>query len=83
MNYLILYDDDCYTEIDAENLEDCIVQFADYTGVVTDLFLKALQGCQSSNDYVEMYEHFSENNINSVLLIGQTIYERGVDNEWE
>lgn len=81
MNYLILYEDDCYTEIDAENLEDCIIQFADYTGDNTDLFLKALQGCHLPKDYIDMYEHFSQNRIDSVLLISQTIYERGVINE--
>ena len=81
MSYLILYNDDCYTYIDAENLEDCIIQFADYTGDNTDLFLKALQGCHSPKDYADMYEQFSQNRIDSILLIEKAIYERGVTNE--
>ena len=80
MSYLILYEDDCYTEIDAENMEDCIIQFADYTGDDTDLFRKALQGCHSPKDYVDMYEQFSQNRIDSILLVSQTLYERGVEN---
>lgn len=81
MNYLILYEDDYYTEIDAENFEDCIIQFANYTGDNTDLFRKALQGCYLPEDYIDMYEQFSGNRIDSVLLISQTIYERGVTSE--
>lgn len=32
MNYLILYDDESYTYIDAENIEDCIIQFEEADG---------------------------------------------------
>ena len=78
MNYLVLYDE-YYAHIDAENLEDCIIQFADYTGCNTDLFLKALKGCQSPKDYVRMYEHFSNCSIDSILLIQQAIYDEEVD----
>ena len=79
MDYLVLYDDENYTYIDAENLEDCIVQFADYTGCNTELFLKALKGCHTPKDYVEMYEHFSDSNINSILMIQQALYDAEVD----
>lgn len=81
MNYLIFYEDNSYTEFNAENLEDCIIQLADYTGDYTDLFRKALQGCRSPKDYIDMYEQFNQNRIDSVLLIAQTVYERGVDDE--
>lgn len=79
MNYLVLYDNENYAYIDAENVEDCIIQFADYTGCNTELFLKALKGCNSPKDYVRMYEHFSDCNINSILVIQQAIYDEGVD----
>lgn len=83
MNYLVLYNnEENHTYIDAENLEDCIIQFADYTGCNTDLFLKALKGCQSPKDYVCMYEHFSDYNINSILLIQQAIYDEEADGKY-
>ena len=76
MNYLVLYNNENYAYIDAENLEDCIIQFADYMGDNTDLFLKALKGCHTPTDYIEMYEHFSNYNISSILLIQQVIYDK-------
>lgn len=79
MNYLVLYDDEGYVRIDAENLRDCIIKFADYVGVTTDLFLKALKGCNAPTDYVKMYEHFSSYNINAILLIQHVIYDAEVD----
>ena len=79
MNYLVLYDDEGYARIDAENLGDCIIKFADYVGDTTDLFLKALKGCHAPEDYVKMYEHFSSYNINAILLIQQVIYDAEVD----
>lgn len=81
MNYLVLYDDEDYARIDAENLGDCIIKFADYVGDTTDLFLKALKGCHAPADYVKMYEHFSSHNINinAILLIQQVIYDSEVD----
>lgn len=57
MNYLVLYDDENYTFIDAENVEDCIIQFAE-------------------KDYVDMYNHFSCCNIDSILIIQQILYDK-------
>lgn len=79
MNYIVLYDYESYAYIDAENLEDCIIKFADYVGDNTDLFLKALRGCNAPTDYVKMYEHFSSYNINAILLIQHVIYDAEVD----
>lgn len=81
MNYLILYNDECYTFIDAENIEDCIIQFGDYTACNSDLFLKALKGCQSPKDYVDMYNQFSCYNIESILVIQQTLYDKEKEND--
>lgn len=79
MQYLIIYEDENFTFADAENVEDCIIQFADYTGANSDLFLKALKGCHTPKDYVDMYNHFGEYTINSILLIQQTIYDCEVE----
>ena len=79
MNYLVLYNDEGYARLDAENLRDCIIKFADYVGDTTDLFLKALKGCHAPTDYVRMYERFSSYNINAILLIQQVIYDAEVE----
>lgn len=75
MNYMIVYDIDNYTIIDAENIEDCIIQFADYKGDCSELFLKALCGCKDVNDYVEMYNHFGNYIIQEIHIIEKTLYE--------
>ena len=79
MNYLVLYDDENYTFIDAENVEDCIIQFADYTGCNSELILKALQGCQLPIDYVNMYNQFGYYDIDSILVIQQILYDKEME----
>lgn len=75
MEYLVLYDDTNHTYIDAANLEDCIIQFADYKGVKSDLFSKALKGCCTIKDYIYMFEHFSDVDINAIVLVQQIFYD--------
>lgn len=76
MTYMVTYDIDCdFTLIDAENIEDCIIQFADYVGDNSDLFLKALRGCEDINDYVDMYNHFGQYNIQSIHILAKTLYD--------
>lgn len=79
MKYFVLFDKGRSTLIDAENVEDCIIQVADYTGSNSDLFLKALKGCHSPKDYVYMYNWFSYCNIDSIIVIQQTLYDRRID----
>jgi hypothetical protein len=76
MTYMVVYDLDCdYTFIDAENTEDCIIQFADYMGDCSDLFVKALKGCETVNDYVDMYNQFGQYNIQAIYIIEKTLYD--------
>lgn len=75
MKYLVVYDSDGFKEITAKNINDCIVQFADWTGDKTELFLKALKGCEHVEDYIDMYEHFGNCRINFIFLLQDTIYE--------
>lgn len=76
MTYLIEYDTRCDTTfIDAENIEDCIIQFADYVGDNSDLFLKALKGCEGIDDYVDMYNHFGQYEIQAIHIIAETLYD--------
>lgn len=78
-NYLIVYDYENFVFVDAKNIEDCIIQFADYTDCSSDLFLKALKGCTSTKDYIDMYSRFSRNNINSIMIIQQILYDDNAD----
>lgn len=76
MPYMIIYDIECdYTMINAENLEDCMIKFAEYVGDCSDLFLKALRGCKDVNDYVEMYNHFGQHTIQRIHIIEKTLYD--------
>ena len=75
MKYLVVYDNDGFKEITAENIEDCIAQFSDCAGDNTELFLKALKGCELAEDYIDMYEHFGNCRINFIFLLQDTIYE--------
>lgn len=75
MKYLVVYDNDGFKEITAENIEDCIAQFSDWTGDNTELFLKALKGCELVEDYIDMYEYFGHCRINFIFLLQDTIYE--------
>lgn len=86
MTHIVIYDTDCeYTMIDAENIEDCIIQFAEYVGDCSDLFLKALRGCKDVNDYVEMYNYFGQYTIQGIHVIEKRFmmlhYNRGSDEE--
>ena len=78
MTYIVMYDNDTdcdYTFVDAENIEDCIIQFAEYTGDNSYLFRKALHGCEDVRDYVEMYNHFGQCKIQEIHIIEKTLYD--------
>ena len=75
MNYLVVYNDNGFKEITAKNIKDCIVQLADWTGDKTELLLKALNGCELVEDYINMYEYFGSCKINSIFLLQDTIYK--------
>ena len=75
--YLIVYNFDQLTVIEAEDIGDCITQFAEYTGNAYDLFKKALLGLSvdNSDDFIKMYNHFSNYEINRIYLIDKVIYD--------
>lgn len=75
MKYLVVYNNSGFKEITAENIKDCIVQLADWTGDKTELLLKALNGCELVDDYIDMYEYFGSCKINFIFLLQDTIYE--------
>ncbi|HAU87715.1 MAG TPA: hypothetical protein DCW90_20175 [Lachnospiraceae bacterium] len=75
MKYLVVYDGNRLKEISAENIEDCIIQFADWAGDKTELLLKALKGCDMAKEYVDIYEHLGNYTINFIFLLQDTIYK--------
>ena len=74
MEYVILYDDDCYKIIDAVSFKDCILQVADFFGDNTELFGKALNGCTTDSDMVRMLNHFSSYEVNAVYELSRKVY---------
>lgn len=74
MEYLVLYDEDCYVIVDAVSIKDCIIQVADFFGDNSPLFGKALNGCTETADMVEMLNHFSDFHIDAIYELHKQIY---------
>ncbi|MBP3573844.1 MAG: hypothetical protein J6J71_04470 [Prevotella sp.] len=74
MEYLVLYDTDCYTIIDAVSVKDCIIQMADFFGDNSELFGKALNGCTETEDMVKLLNHFSTYTINAIYELQKQLY---------
>ena len=74
MKYLVLYDTDYYTIIDAVSVKDCIIQVADFFGDNSELFGKALNGCTQTEDMVKMLNHFSSYEINAIYELNKRIF---------
>ena len=74
MKYLILYNVDCYTIIDAVSFKDCIIQVANFFGDNTELFGKALNGCTTNSDMVKMLNYFSSCEVNAVYEISKRVF---------
>ena len=72
--YLVIYDRENFVKIKAVSLKDCIVQVADYVGDNSPLFQTALRGCDTYESIIEMFNHFSNCDINLVFGIGKIIY---------
>lgn len=62
--------------ISAENVKDCVVQFAEYTGDKSPLLLKALVGCDTVKDIVDIYNHFAYSEIKAIYKIDETLYRK-------
>lgn len=77
INYLIVYDT---TEdpvmITAENIKDCVIRFAEYTGDKTPLLLKALVGCDTVKDIVDMFNCFGYSEIKAIYKIDEVLYRK-------
>lgn len=74
MEYLIIYDVDDFTIIDAISFKDCMLQLADFFGDNTELLGKALNGCTTDSDMVKMLKHFSNCQINAIYELNKQIF---------
>lgn len=75
IEYLVIYDDTEFRIIDAVSLKDCLIQLADYLGENTPLLIKALNGCETNDDMVLMFEHFARYDINDIRYLGNVVYK--------
>lgn len=76
--YLIIYDSNSEMyETEADSFQDCIVNFAKYTGNASNLLIMALNRCSSGKDYVGMFNHFCApgEEICKIYVIEKTIFE--------
>ena len=62
--------------ISAENVKDCVVQSAEYTGDKSPLLLKALVGCDTVKDIVDMFNCFGYSEIKAIYRIDETLYRK-------
>lgn len=75
MKIFIRYGYNYFDIEEADTFKECMVKFAKETGIYCELFEKALVGCTSETDCIEMFEQFSDDKINAVYTIQETIYE--------
>lgn len=77
MEYLVLYDEDCYVIVNAVSVKDCIIQLSDYVGCNSYLFGVALNGCKGEDfkTMVKMFEFFSGTLIDGIFQLSEKIYD--------
>lgn len=78
--YLVVYEN-CTGEIDVEtfkvtNIKDCIIQFAICVGDDSELFRKALMGCESDSEYIEMYKQFGSCAIDAIYAVNNVVWSK-------
>ena len=78
--YLVVYEDQV-NEIDVElfevtNVKDCIIQFAISVGDDSRLFRKALMGCESDSECIEMYKQFGSCVIDTIYAVNNVVWRK-------
>lgn len=75
--YLVILNSDyIYRSKTANSVKELILELADYTHDKTDLFVKALNGMETDDDMVKLYNHFSSAYIVSIDEISKSIYNK-------
>ena len=76
-HYLLVYNFDKYFESqNAVSVKDFLLQFLDYTGNNHDLIVKGLNGMMTEQEMVDFINMVTDNTINTVHQISQTIYQK-------
>ena len=78
--YLVVYEDQV-NEIDVElfevtNVKDCIIQFVISVGDDSRLFRKALMGCESDSECIEMYQQFGSCVIDTIYAVNNVVWSK-------
>lgn len=78
--YLVVYDN-CFNDTETKlfavaDVKHCVIQFAIYVGDDCDLFRKALTGCESDKDCIEMYQKFGNYCIDEIYLVDNVIWRQ-------
>ena len=79
-NYIVIYDYE-FIIIPATSVKECIVKLSAFTGDKYPLFTKALNGCETTIDYIDMYNRFSDYQINAIYELGNELYADSGMNE--
>lgn len=78
--YLVVYEN-CTGEIEVErfeatNIKDCVMQFAICVGDDSELFRKAMMGCEFSRECIEMYRKFGICVINAIYEVNNSVWSK-------
>ena len=75
--YLVVYenraDDTAVKLFEAADVKDCIIQFAIYVGDDCELFRRALIGCESDRECIEMYGRFGSCGIDEIYTVDNVV----------
>lgn len=58
------------------NVKDCIIQFAKSVGDDSRLFRKALMGCESDSECIEMYKQFGSCVIDTIYAVNNDVWSK-------
>ena len=57
--YLFLFNEDFFIAKNVSKFKEAFIQFSKYTGTSDEIFLKALNGMETNEEMIKLYNHFS------------------------
>lgn len=57
--YLFLYNDDFFLAANVSNFKEAVIKFSKYTGTTSEIYVKALNGMETNEEMIKLYNHFS------------------------
>lgn len=79
--YIVVYDIDNFVKFKATSVYDCIKQFAEYTGYWTHLFEMAIASLSKDEDFVDMYNKFSNYYLDAIYRVDKVVYTKDNNND--